>query len=229
MRPAVPDEDRQAAQPRRHRTARGHPRSRRRRALPVTAGQKAAPPRPPPQLRHVIAAGEGRRRRHCALARPRRHPIDRRLRPRRPQHQGACSRPDHPRLGQTRPLQATRPGPAATTPRSRRLPPRPPAGASPSLSSATSSMSWSTRGRPPGRSSTRATPTPRPGSPPRPPRFSKARLPPSRPESAAAPPPTATRPPSARVPTPARTTSPPKNRTWTTPAPSPKAGQSPPE
>ena len=56
----------------------------------------------------------------------------------------------------------------------------------------------------------------------------QARPPRSQPGSAAAPPPSATRPPSARAPTPARATSPPGNRTWTTPPPSAKAGQSPP-
>ena len=61
-----------------------------------------------------------------------------------------------------------RPRSTATTPRSRPSPPRPPAAASPSRSSSTSSTSLNICGRPPGPSSTRASPPPRNGSPPRP-------------------------------------------------------------
>ena len=62
------------------------------------------------QLRHTCFTrfpGKGRRRRPRALARSRRHPIDRRLHPRRPHHQGACPGAHHPGHGQTRTLQAT--------------------------------------------------------------------------------------------------------------------------
>ena len=68
------------------------------------------------------------------------------------------------------------------------------AAASPSRSSSTSSTCWSTCGRPPGPSSTRASPPPKNGSPPRPARSCAGKQPRSRPGSAAAPPPTGTRP-----------------------------------
>ena len=86
----------------------------------------------------------------------------------------------------------------------------------------------STCGRQPGRSSIKATPTPKAGSASRRSRSCTARPARSRPGSAAAPPPSATRPPSAKAPTPAPATSPPRTSTWTTPLPSPKAGRSPP-
>ena len=74
---------------------------------------------------------------------------------------------------------------------------RPPAAASPSRSSSISSTSLNIRGRPPGRSSTKASPPPRNGSLTRPARSCTATPRRSRPGSAAVPPPTATRQPSA--------------------------------
>ena len=109
-RSAVPDPHRTAAQPRRHRAAGQHPCRDCRTAMPVAARQKDPPPRPAPQLRHVAAASRRRHLRDRPLARPRRRPVHRRLRPRRHQHQGKGPRTHHPRPGHS---------PAVTTPRTR--------------------------------------------------------------------------------------------------------------
>ena len=85
-----------------------------------------------------------------------------------------------------------------------------------------------TCGRPPGPSSTRASPPPKNGSPPRPARSCAGKQPRSRPGSAAAPPPTGTRPLKGPALTNAPATSATRKTTWTTPPPSPRAGPSPP-
>ena len=88
--------------------------------------------------------------------------------------------------------------------------------------------SLNTCGRPPGPSSTRESPPPKNGSPPRPARSCEGKQPRSRPGSAAAPPPTGTRPLKGPAPTNAPATSATRRTTWTTPPPSPRAGPSPP-
>ncbi len=63
--------------------------------LPVPAGQEHPPAHPAAQLRDVAAAGRRRHHGDRTLARPRRRPLHRRLRPRRHDHQGEGPRPDH--------------------------------------------------------------------------------------------------------------------------------------
>ena len=109
-RPAVPDPHRTAAQPRCRRTAGQHPRRGCGTTMPVAAGQEDPPARPASQLRHVIAASRRRHLRDRIVARPRRRPVHRRLRPRRHQHQG--EEPWH-----SPPPQA--PSPAVTAPPTR--------------------------------------------------------------------------------------------------------------
>jgi site-specific recombinase XerD len=80
------------------------------------------PPRAAPQLRDVAAARRRRYLRDRPLARPRGRPINRRVRPRRHQHQGESPVPHHPSQGTARPIppdrQGTRiPGKPVTMPR----------------------------------------------------------------------------------------------------------------
>ena len=103
-RPAVPDPHRTAPQPRRGRAAGQHPRRDRRPTMPVAAGQANPSARPSAQLRHVAAPSRRRHLRDRPLARPRRRPLHRRLRPRRHHHQGEGPRPHHTRDGPARPL-----------------------------------------------------------------------------------------------------------------------------
>jgi len=73
-------------------------------ALPVAARQENPPPRPASQLRHVTAASRRRHLRDRIVARPRRRPVHRRIRPRRHQHQGKSPGTHHPRKRQAPPL-----------------------------------------------------------------------------------------------------------------------------
>ena len=102
--PLFPTRERPAAQPRCRRAARQHPRSDRGDTMPVAARQDDPSSRVSPHLRHVAAAGRRRHLGHRALARPRRRPVHRRLRPRRHHHQGEGPRAHHTSLCPARPL-----------------------------------------------------------------------------------------------------------------------------
>ena len=140
-----------------------------------------------------------------------------------PQASSTTQPPSSPRCS-TRPTAATRTTRSleshwwtATITKSTASTPKRQRAASTSPSSSTSSTCSNTCGKPPGASTTRPIPPPKPGSGTRPPPSSAATPAQSPPASAAVPPDTGSPNPNARPPTPAPTTSPPRPPTWTIP------------
>ncbi len=126
------------------------------------APARNAPPRTPGQIMNPRARP---RQEHAGRGEPLVHPRHHH-RPRHRHHRDPRrSRPPRPRP----PAHLDRPGRRRHQPDRPRSKPRPPDAAPPSPSWSTSSTSWNTCGKPPGASTSPATPPPRTGSPPRPP------------------------------------------------------------
>ena len=110
-RPAVPDDHRQAPQPRRDRTTPRPPPRHRRGELPVAQGQARDDAHAPPHRRDAPPARRQRRHRDRPLARPRADLHDEHLPPRRHDPQATSDRPHQTPRRQTRPLPAPRHAP----------------------------------------------------------------------------------------------------------------------